>query len=293
MASFFSNLPDIYVGIEVNETIEYRLVKNIFRRVKLEEELDRYSTAFEGYYIPPGVRPDMIAQDVYGDAELEWIILLTNNITDIYSQWPLDDYTLLEFVNSKYGSADDVHHWETNEVKYNDAIFLKRGIEVNESFRVSLPDGTTLSKDQSIYPVSNIEYETYVNEKKRLIAIPNSTLVEFFERDFQDLVDYQPNKEVDAQGNKKTPNSLAGRFLNRASYRKSSRSQSLTNSEVVTSFDYGPTSGVTSTTGTTSNAESVINNLNVSTTDFYSASTTTSTSGSSSVTTPSSGSSGY
>lgn len=281
MAAFFSNLPDIYVGLEVNETIEYRLVKNIFRRVKLEEELDKYTTAFEGYYIPPGVRPDMIAQDVYGDAELEWIILLTNNITDIYSQWPLDDYTLLEFVNSKYGSADDVHHWETNEIKYNNAIFMKKGIEVNESFRVNLPDGTTLSKDNSIYPVSNIEYETYINEKKRLIAIPNATLVEFFERDFQDLVDYQPNKEVDAQGNKKTPNSLAGRFLNRAAYRKSSSSQSLTNSEVVTSFDYGPTSGVTSSTGTTTNASTVISTLNVSTTSSTTSSSSSSSSSSS------------
>ena len=102
MAGFFSNLPNVYVGVETNETITYRLVKNLFRRVSLEDQLEKYVTAFEGYYIRDGERPDILADRFFGDSELDWIILITNNITDIYTQWPMDQSVLNEFTLEKY-----------------------------------------------------------------------------------------------------------------------------------------------------------------------------------------------
>ena len=247
MPAYFSYLPDIYVGNETaDERIDYKLVKNIFRRVAVDSALEKYSTEFEAYVIPEGARPDMLAHRLFGDSELDWVILLTNNIHDIYDDWPKETAVLNEYTEEKYGNWDGVHHWETREVIYNDAVFLERGIEVNETFRVKLPNGITYTKDQSIYPVSNIEHETFLNEKKRLIAIPNGNLLEFFLEDFSDLVSYKDCRELSEEGVKKTAISIVGKFLDRKEYRRNTSAASAAQ-ETVTSFDYGPTVGSVST----------------------------------------------
>ena len=277
MSKYFQNLPDIYVGVETaDERIDHKLVKNVFRRVAVDDAIEKYSTQFEAYTIPEGSRPEMVAFRLFGDAELDWVILLTNNITDLYDQWPKEHQVLSDYVLEQYGSWEGIHHWETREVKYNDAVFVKSGIEVNETYRVTLPNGTTLSKTDSIYPVSNMEHETYLNEQKRLIIIPNGNLLEFFIEDFEDLVAYLPSKELSEDGTKKTPITAASKFLDRKSFRRST-SRSTAAQETVTSFDYGPTTG-----GSTAGVGTV-------TTTTSAATTTTSTSSSSS----SSGSSGY
>lgn len=220
--SYFSNLPNIYVGQDDDTGISYRLVKNIFRRVIIQEKLDIYGTEFEAFTIRDGMRPETVASLFLGDPFLDWIILLTNNITDVYEDWPRNDYELLSYCQSKYENIEDVHHWETNEIKWNNLTIIKQGIQVNEEWRPILPDKTSRSKEESIYPVSNFEYETQKNEKKRLIAVPNQRLVDFFEEEFRELVDYLPNSELDDEGNKKTILSLVGRYLDSVTYRRSS-----------------------------------------------------------------------
>ena len=92
-------------------------------------------------------------------------ICLINNITDVYEEWPKDNYYLQEYVQNKYAEPDGVHHYETQEVLYNDQVYIEKGNEVNASFRAELPDGTIESEVNSIYPVSNFEYEDYENDK--------------------------------------------------------------------------------------------------------------------------------
>lgn len=240
MASYFSNLPNVYVTVEgSDERLSYRLVKNIFRRVILQEKLDKYSTAFESYYVPDGMRPDMLANAYYGDPELDWIILMSNNIIDIFDGWPKDSNVLRQYVLDTYGDADGVHHWETKEVLYGDAVFIQEGIEVNESFRAVLPNGNTLSKDASIYPVSNSEHETYLNEKKRLIALPTGRLVDFFTQEFKRLVEYTPHDELDSKGVKRTPISNAAKYIDRSTYRVTTTIASSLGIE-ISSYDNGP-----------------------------------------------------
>lgn len=252
--AFFSNLPNVFVGVEgADEIISYKKVKNIFRRVIVQEELQKFSNEFESYYIREGERPDMIANTYYGTPELDWVILLTNNIIDPYEGWPKDIHTLREVALKKYINIDGVHHWETKEVKDGDILVTPKGVEVNETYRATV-GGNTLSKALSIYPVTNMEHETYLNEVKRLIALPSVTLIEFFEDNFADLVDYVPNKEVDRNGDKKTINSFASRFLDRADYRRSapttvSRTGEATGANVT--FDNGPSS-TTATAGVVS-----------------------------------------
>ena len=253
MASYFSYLPNIYVGegITDDEAYKYKLVKNIFRRVKTRADLSKYVTLTEAYSIPENTSISQLAMTLFNNPYYDWIICLINNITDVYEEWPKDNYYLQEYVQNKYAEPDGVHHYETQEVLYNDQVYIEKGNEVNASFRAELPDGTIESEVNSIYPVSNFEYEDYENEKKRLIQVPTPGIVEIIVSEFDDLVAYEPCEEVDKQGNKKTELSIAGRFLDQIGYVSGSinvTQQSQTTGAIT--FDDGPTSSASVGTAT-------------------------------------------
>ena len=290
--AYFDQLPTVFVADSgQEEKVKYKEVKNIFRRVILPEKMAKYATLFNEYYIPDGMRPDMVAQKFYGDSELDWIILLSNNITDIYTQWPKRENALNDYVANIYDDPDSIHHWETMEVKSGDIVIAKGGIEVNESYRGIDIDGNALSKEQSVYPVTNYEHESYLNEKSRLISIPTSRLVDFYEEQFKDLVDYQPHDEVDDFGRKRTHISLASAFLDRDAFRRSALSNiqaAVSNTSGNVTFDYGDGNIVQGVVGTTT-VTSVVDNT-VTTTNTAATTTTTTTT---STTTDTSSGSGY
>ena len=297
--SYFHQLPNVYVGegIKDDEGFKYRLVKNLMRRVQLRESIEKFVTQFENVSIGTGQRPSDVAMGAFGDPHLDWVILLVNNITDVYTEWPKDDRSLYDYCVDKYNleNVDGNHHYETNEVKYNGDIFIKRGIQVNKSFRAILPDGTTKTESESLTPISNFEHETFVNEKKRLIKIPTTFLVDKIVSEFEDLVAYLPNAELDDFNNKKTPLSVAQRFLDTRGYISASVSRSVDVGN-VTSYDNGPSSlsvnlqtaaGVATSTSTTSTSTT-----STSTTSTTTTTTSSSTSSSSSSSGSSSSSSG-
>ena len=282
--AYFDQLPTVFVADSgQEEKVKYKEVKNIFRRVILPEKMAKYATLFNEYYIPDGMRPDMVAQKFYGDPELDWIILLSNNITDIYTQWPKRENALNSFVANKYDDPDSIHHWETMEVKNGDIVITKGGIEVNESYRGIDIDGNALSKELSVYPVTNYEHESYLNEKSRLITIPTSRLVDFYEEQFKDLVDYQPHDEVDDFGRKRTHISLASAFLDRDAFRRSALSNiqaAVSNTSGNVTFDYGDgniVQGVAGTTTTTAVVENTVTTTNTAATTTTTTTTTNTT----------------
>ena len=113
-------------------------VKNIFKRAKLRTDVDSAITAFDFRVIKENERPDTIANNVYGDPELDYIILITNNIIDVRSQWPLSNRDLYNYMLDKYGSdaaLQEVHHYETIEVRDdNNRTVLEGGLTVDEDF---------------------------------------------------------------------------------------------------------------------------------------------------------------
>jgi hypothetical protein len=120
---YFRELPNLKYASVFNERTgidEYTLVKNIFRRPKVREDIKNIITGFTYYQIKDNERPDQIAEKYYKDSGLDWVILLTNNITNINEQWPLDNDSLYKYLLDKYGSEEalyDVHHYETIEYK--------------------------------------------------------------------------------------------------------------------------------------------------------------------------------
>lgn len=259
MPGFFSYLPNVYVGEGVadDEATKYRLVKNLFRRTKTRDDLSKYSSLFEAYSITAGQTPSSLALDVYKDAHLDWVILLVNNITDVYEDWPRNEEDLITYVNEKYSGPDDVHHYETQEILLDDIVYMPGGIVVNRTWRTVMPDGTTKNETESVYPVSNYEYESFENEKKRQILLPVSQMVDLIIEEFEQLIAYAPHLELDDQGNKKTPISIASRFLGDVGYITSESLISTDTTTTTTSFDYGPGSSLAGTAGTTTATSTV------------------------------------
>ena len=291
MSGYFSYFPNVYIGEGVadDEAFKYRLVKNIFRRIRARPDLDKYTTLFEAYSIKPGETPSSIASRFYDDPKLDWAILLINDIIDLYEEWPKEQQQLLDYVDEVYTSdrRDDIHHWETNEVILDDGtVIIKEGIEVTADWRTILPDGTMKTAEESIYQVTNYEHEYFKNEIKRQILLPVNNMMNIMIEEFEDLVAYEPHSELDDANNKKTPLNITSRFLNNTgsvSFASAVRSTISGSAEIT--YDDGP--------GNVNTASSLSLSAGVSTAVTTTTSTTTTSSGSSSSSSSSSsGSSG-
>lgn len=197
--AYFEELPNIeYISPfdDSNSNSDYVPSKNIFLRAKLREGIVKNVTSFEYYYIKDGERPDTIAEKAYDDPELDWVILTINNITNLNSQWPLDNLSFHKYLLEKYGSEEkiyDTHHYETLAIKdqYNRTI-LNQNYEVDPGFTRSF----TTEEGKSFYNLSSYQdsnlsttvsinlnqildiVERYNNTKIKIndIKITNSTL---------------------------------------------------------------------------------------------------------------------
>ena len=196
--SYFEELPNIsYVSLlpNQNRSDERIEVKNLFKRAKLRTDIDQSITSFDFYLIQDNERPDIIANKVYGNIELDWVILITNNITSIRNQWPLSNNELYTYCLEKYGSDENImatHHFETREIKDKYGRILleeKLIVDQNFSFTYTKYDNTieTVSPAQS---VSNYTYEQRLNEEKRKIRILKPALLPGFISDFRNIMSY-------------------------------------------------------------------------------------------------------
>ncbi len=239
--SYFEYFPNVFIGegVKDDESFKYRLAKNIFRRLKVRDDMSQFITAFETYELGDDELPWTLADTMYGNSGLDWTILLTNNITDFYSQWPKKEVNLQMHVAEMYDDPDAVHHYESYEQKWNDYVIFKKGMEVNQTWRAVLPDGTTKSEEQSVYPVSNYEHEVFLNDKKRFIKLPTPGIVDTMEEELRSMLAYEPHAELDEFNNKKTPLNIAARFLDISGYISGSVNIG-DNVGTVTSYDNGP-----------------------------------------------------
>ena len=206
--SYFRELPNInYISLlkDKSRNDERILVKNIFKRAKLRTDVDQAITAFEFYEITENMRPDVVAQNIYGDPELDWVILITNNITNIRDQWPLSNNDLNEYMVEKYGvtGLSNVHHYETTEMKDAEGRkVLDAGLQVDENFTFQVGDKTYTPVQQ----VTNQQYEMDRNEEKRRIKILKSEFVSVFISDLRNAMKYSKSSQYINKGLKESYN---------------------------------------------------------------------------------------
>lgn len=215
---YFSLIPDIeYAQSPIRYPFsesDFVIAKNFFRRYQVDPNIFEYSVFFNKYAVLDGERIEGLAAAFYGDQFLDWIIILTNNLINPLFDFPLDANTLRKYAEKKYGEDEcysGIHHYETTGYTNNEGtVLLESGLIVDENFYqsthnfyningfVTVP-GILLSRS-----VTNFEYETAENEKKREIYILRPDLVENFVNDFKKNNLYQESDDFISKRLKKS-----------------------------------------------------------------------------------------
>ena len=140
MSNYFKQVPDFeYVSLLPDARIsDYITVKNLFKRGKLRDDIFQDLAFFTKYQIQGDDRPDNVAYKIYGDSDLDWVVLLSNNIVNIQSEWPLPQRDFDRYILEKYETYEklnDTHHYETKEVKNTiGAIIVPEGLQVPSDY---------------------------------------------------------------------------------------------------------------------------------------------------------------
>ena len=218
MSQYFRKLPNLNYPslLKTRESnTDFVQTKNLFRRVKVREDLFANFMQFDKYKIVGDERPDNVAQKVYDNDDLDWIILLSNNIVDLNNEWPLTQFQLNEFLNEKYSPQQlvSIHHYETLELRDNkNQLILPAGIVVDENFNLEYLSGGQVKSTNSLVdgrPVKAVtfyDYENDLNDKKRNINVLKPELLGIFIRDFERIMKYDKSSQYVNRRLKRTEN---------------------------------------------------------------------------------------
>jgi len=200
---YFRELPNVAYQSFLSDSLSsqsYLVVKNLFRRNKLRDDLQSVFTIFNKYEIVEGARPDTVAEEIYGDAELDWVVLMTAGILNVRDEWPLSNQQLYKYAEEKYGieNLTATHHYETKEIKDSKGrLILPAGKEVNEDFEIKYYDNENVTKsgDDVRRSVGNYEYETVKNNKKSLIYLLKPSYLQQFLNDMRQIMIYDRSSQ--------------------------------------------------------------------------------------------------
>ena len=199
---YFRELPNVEYQSFLSDSISsqsYLTVKNLFRRNKLRDDLQNVFTIFDKYEIIEGARPDTVAEEYYGDAELDWVVLITAGIINVRDEWPLSNRELYNYANEVHGdSLNSVRYYRTTEVKDSEGrLILPAGKVVDGNFTIPKPDNSNeeTSTLNPVICVSNWEYEVLKNNKKSSIYLLKINYLQQFLNDMRDIMVYQKSSE--------------------------------------------------------------------------------------------------
>ena len=218
---YFRELPNIAYQSPLthkNSSRDYVLIKNLFRRTKLFDFLKDNVSLLDKYTIGDGDRPDMIAEELYGDPTLDYVVILVAGIININHEWPLQDFKVYDFALEKYGSETEmntIHHYETFEIRDDkNRLILPPNLIVDVDFKIDgtahkFPSSTrytlrsesgylqlddkdefTVLTDKIAAPITNYQNEILDNEEKREIKILNRSYLQLFINDLRDVTRY-------------------------------------------------------------------------------------------------------
>ena len=196
---YFRELPDLEYQspfVDRNSSDAYVRAKNLFRRVKLRDDLHNVVTLFDKYQITDGARPDTVAEELYGKADLDWVVILTAGIVNIRNEWPLSDRDIYQYAEELYKeNLNSNHHYETKEVRDSRGrLILPAGNVVDSNFSIRNPDDyrTTLNP---VTGISNYEYEVIKNNKKRSIYILKKVYLQQYLNDMRRIMYYDKSSQ--------------------------------------------------------------------------------------------------
>ena len=175
--AYFDRFPLMTYDMKNNN--QYKLLPNILKRVKLRAAIKSGVFLFDKFDVPMGDKPEDVAFKFYGDAELHWVILMTNNVTDRYYQWPMTQPQFQEFLEDKYDNPDGIHHYEitrtSGRTTSNGPGDYSHLVECN-------------SDEDGAVSVSNRDYEERLQDQYRQIRLLDPKYITAFTEEFFALV---------------------------------------------------------------------------------------------------------
>ena len=210
--SYFRQLPNLdYPSLanDRNSAYDYQVVKNIFKRAVLRDDVFDEITAFTKYSVQGDERPDQVAYNFYNDSGLDWVVLTTNNIVHLRDEWPMGNQDFLTYLNEKYTSdqLSNIHHYETKIIRDSSGRLIQpEGLTVPSDYSISFLDNGVLRTESKITSFTFLENETNLNDAKRNINILKTSYLDLFLDDFAEIMEYKPSKQFISKKLKKTEN---------------------------------------------------------------------------------------
>jgi len=169
---YFKEFPTIPYDSEGNG--KFKDVKNLLRRVGIRAKIKTNTMLFDTYDVKNGESPESIAFKLYNDSELHWVIMMINNITDRYHDWPMSEAQFLQFINDKYSNVDAIHHYEIPQSSGD------------TSKKINI--GTTNSDYPTATAITNYEHEQEQQDIKRKIRLLDPSYLDDFVEEFKLLI---------------------------------------------------------------------------------------------------------
>ena len=210
--AYFRQLPNLdYPSLKNDRTsaYDYQVVKNIFKRAIIRDDIFDEATAFTKYSVIGDERPDQVAAGFYNDSTLDWVVLTTNNIVHVRDEWPMGNQDFLTYLNGKYTEAElaNIHHYETKLIRDSSGKLIQpAGLTVPSDHSISFVDNGVLREESSLTSFTFLEHETNVNDNKRNINILRPEYLNFFLESFEEIMEYKPSKQFVTDSLKKTEN---------------------------------------------------------------------------------------
>lgn len=199
MSKYFNYFPTTYYSL-ANTTTALDTVTNIIARFSFENEIKNNSNLFYPYDIQDGDTPEIIASKYYGSPERHWVVLMFNDIIDPQYDWPLDQRTLITYINDKYSangaanttpqtgivwaqSTNNVHSYykvitrlssEPTQNKIVEQIQVDANTYANviiSTATYTLDSGKTITESVTKEKLTYYDYEIQQNESKRKIKL--------------------------------------------------------------------------------------------------------------------------
>jgi len=199
--NYFDLFPDVQLpsfSDKRNSSNDFITTKNLFKRGKVRDEFFQDVTTFYQYSVNGDDRPDNVADKVYDNDKLDWVVLIANNIINIRDEWPMGQYDFQRYLDNKYDSTQlgQIHHYETNEVRNpDDKLLLQSGLTVDSDFTFSYTYQGTQYNVNNLTSISNFEHEVNKNDKKRVIYLLRPEYVGTIISDMREILTYTDSSQ--------------------------------------------------------------------------------------------------
>lgn len=207
---------DLFPNVELPSYSEKRsssydtiIVKNLFKRGKVREDFFQNVAAFNKFMVEGDDRPDNVAYQLYEDDQLDWVVLLSNNIINVRDEWPMSQYDFQRYIDNKYDPVQlgQIHHYETKEIRLPDGVLaLQAGLEVDANFTFSYSYESTDYNINDVISISNLEYEIKKNDDKRSIYVIRPEYVNIIITDMREIMKYEDSSQYISRKLKKGDN---------------------------------------------------------------------------------------